>query len=126
VPHCLQADGGYVTIFVDPYLRAVAGLVRGLAVSACWSFCPRSAKAQSASSGVAYSPIRQLDDVRHTVDRIIQFLTPGAIDIPELDFRVQTVVNELIADSSEHVSLQTFAASVRCQRAAWLICSAAK
>jgi AraC-like DNA-binding protein len=58
-------------------------------------------------------PKWSVDDVQTAVNRVLRRLTPDATAIPELDFRVQTVVNELIADSSEHVSLQVLAARVR-------------
>jgi AraC-like DNA-binding protein len=55
---------------------------------------------------------------------VLHLLSSGATAVPELDARVLTVVNELIADPSEHVSLRVLAERVRLSesRLAHLFC----
>lgn len=111
--HCMQADGGHISVFLDP-LSANGRRVRGRLGSA--GVLALSLDESRAAEREFRSCLHEewlSNDVRTTVDRVILLLTPGAIAVPELDFRVQRVVEELIADSSEQARAQVLAAMVR-------------
>ena len=110
-PHWIQGEGGYITIFLDP-LSANGRRVRGrLGSTRMLALSPE--ESQAAEREFTKLPHSEWSVDAAQVERVLRLLTSGATAVPELDVRVQAIVNELIADSGEHVSLQVLAARVR-------------
>ncbi len=112
-PHWIQGEGGYVSIFLDPLSEKGRQVRARLGNAGMLALSPDESKATEREFTGFRQPEWSVDEIQATVARVIRLLTPGAIAVPELDFRVQTVVNQLIADSSEHVSLRVLATRVQ-------------
>ncbi len=110
--HWMQGEGAGVIIILDPLSlngrRLAARLDNAGALALSRAECKRARKEFENCLTARWSG----DGVRATVDRVIGLLTPAAIIPRRLDPRVQRVVDDLILDSTENISLRDLAVKV--------------
>ncbi len=111
-PHWMHGQGMGITIVLDPLSslgRRIAARIGNLGPLALASpECSAIRGEFKSCMARGWSP----NDVRATVERVIDLIAPGAATFRCLDPRVQSVVDDLNCDSSENVRLQSLAARV--------------
>ncbi len=111
-PHWMQAEGAGINIVLDPLSSMGRRIAVRLGHLGVLALSPTECSAILGEFDSCRARGWSSDDVRATVERVINLLTPQAATLGFLDPRLQRIVEDLNRDSSENIGLRSLAAGV--------------